>query len=33
MIVEVAAPGVGEEVVFAEATREMLRTASGCVTR
>jgi Xaa-Pro dipeptidase len=29
VIVEVAAPGVGEEVVFAEATREMLRHGIG----
>ena len=29
VIVEVAAPGVGEEVVFAEATREMLRYGIG----
>ena len=28
-IVEVTAPGVGEEVVFAEATREMLRHGIG----
>src|SRR5262249_50482574 len=28
-IIEVAAPGVGEEVVFAEATREMLRHGIG----
>jgi Xaa-Pro aminopeptidase len=29
VIVEIAAPGVGEEVVFAEATREMLRHGIG----
>jgi Xaa-Pro aminopeptidase len=29
VVVEVAAPGVGEEVVFAEATREMLRHGIG----
>jgi Xaa-Pro aminopeptidase len=29
VIVEVAAPGVGEEVIFAEATREMLRHGIG----
>jgi Xaa-Pro dipeptidase len=29
VIVEVAAPGVGEEIVFAEATREMLRHGIG----
>jgi Xaa-Pro aminopeptidase len=29
VIIEVAAPGVGEEVVFAEATREMLRHGIG----
>jgi Xaa-Pro aminopeptidase len=29
VVVEVAAPGVGEEVVFAEATREMLRYGIG----
>jgi Xaa-Pro aminopeptidase len=29
VIIEVAAPGVGEEVIFAEATREMLRHSIG----